>query len=58
MKMAQRDEMKEQQRLRKEGIPPGGTAGGTDDADDEDAGEDEDEDDLFGEAPGTAMEIG
>ncbi|KAH9854211.1 TAFII55 protein conserved region-domain-containing protein [Lenzites betulinus] len=58
MKMAQRDEMKEQQRLRKEGIPLGGAAGGTDDADDEDAGEDVDEDDLFGEAPGTAMEIG
>ncbi|KAI0374871.1 hypothetical protein BV20DRAFT_961077 [Pilatotrama ljubarskyi] len=57
MKMAQRDEMKEQQRLRKEGIASGGAAGGGHDADDEDGGE-EDEDDLFGEGPGTSMEIG
>ncbi|KAI0670403.1 TAFII55 protein conserved region-domain-containing protein [Trametes maxima] len=57
MKMAQRDEMKEQQRLRKEGIVPGGATGVGDDGDDDDAGED-DEDDLFGEAPGTGMDIG
>ncbi|CDO68302.1 hypothetical protein BN946_scf184799.g29 [Trametes cinnabarina] len=56
MKMAQRDEMKEQQRLRKEGGAGGAAAGGND-ADDEDAG-DEDEDDLFGGDPGDAMEIG
>ncbi|OSD01535.1 hypothetical protein PYCCODRAFT_1425779 [Trametes coccinea BRFM310] len=56
MKMAQRDEMKEQQRLRKEG-GVGGATGGGNDADDEDAG-DEDGDDLFGEGPGDAMEIG
>ncbi|OJT06150.1 Transcription initiation factor TFIID subunit 7 [Trametes pubescens] len=58
MKMAQRDEMKEQQRLRKEGIVPGGPGGGGQDADDDDAEEDEDEGDLFGEDPGNAMEIG
>ncbi|KAI0636992.1 TAFII55 protein conserved region-domain-containing protein [Trametes polyzona] len=57
MKMAQRDEMKEQQRLRKEGITTGGTGGGGNDADDEDVGDD-DEDDLFGEGPGNTMEIG
>ena len=57
MKMAQRDEMKEQQRLRKEGIASGGAAGGANGADDEDAGE-EDEDDLFGEGPSNAMDIG
>lgn len=58
MKMAQRDEMKEQQRLRKEGVIPGGAGGGGQDADDEDAEEEEDEGDLFGQDPGNAMEIG
>ncbi|KAH9901365.1 TAFII55 protein conserved region-domain-containing protein [Cubamyces lactineus] len=57
MKMAQRDEMKEQQRLRKEGIAAGGAVGGAHDADDED-GVEEDEDDLFGEGPSNAMDIG
>ncbi|KAI0780959.1 TAFII55 protein conserved region-domain-containing protein [Trametes elegans] len=57
MKLAQRDEMKEQQRLRKEGITSGGAGAGGNDADDEDVG-DEDEDDLFGGDPGDTMEIG
>ncbi|KAI8998653.1 TAFII55 protein conserved region-domain-containing protein [Trametes punicea] len=56
MKLAQRDEMKEQQRLRKEG-GSGEAAGGGHDADDEDAG-DEEEDDLFGEGTGNTMDIG
>ena len=51
-KMAQRDEMKENSRLRKEGINPSTVAGGND-ADDF-GGED---DDLFGEGP-EGMEIG
>ena len=50
MKTAQRDEMKEKSRLRKEGIVPGGATAGGAGADDS-AGE-EDDDDLFGEAPG------
>ncbi|RPD66116.1 hypothetical protein L226DRAFT_530241 [Lentinus tigrinus ALCF2SS1-7] len=50
-KMAQRDEMKEQSRLRKEGIVPGGAAAGGNDS-----GADED-DDLFGEGP-DGMDIG
>ena len=49
-KMALRDEMKEQARLRKEGIISGGAAAGGNDS----GGE---EDDLFGEGP-DAMEIG
>lgn len=51
-KMAQRDEMKEKSRLRKQGITQGAVAGGTD-ADDFGA----DDDDLFGEEP-DGMEIG
>ncbi|PIL23980.1 hypothetical protein GSI_13731 [Ganoderma sinense ZZ0214-1] len=51
-KMAQRDEMKEKSRLRKQGITPGAAAGGTDA---EDFGGDDD--DLFGEGP-DGMEIG
>ena len=50
--MAQRDEMKENSRLRKEGINPSTVAGGNDA--DEFGGED---DDLFGEGP-EGMEIG
>ncbi|TFK83504.1 hypothetical protein K466DRAFT_665789 [Polyporus arcularius HHB13444] len=49
-KMAQRDEMKEQSRLRKEGITPGGAA-----AEGNDSGAEED--DLFGEGP-DGMDIG
>ncbi|EJF65842.1 hypothetical protein DICSQDRAFT_132040 [Dichomitus squalens LYAD-421 SS1] len=52
-KMAQRDEMKEKSRLRKEGIIPGAATGGNDP--DEFGGEDDD--DLFGEGP-DGMEIG
>ncbi len=48
--MAQRDEMKEQSRLRKEGITPGGAA-----AEGNDSGAEED--DLFGEGP-DGMDIG
>nr|VWO98619.1 Oligopeptide transporter OPT-like protein [Ganoderma boninense] len=51
-KMAQRDEMKEKSRLRKQGITPGAAAGGTDA---EDFGGDDD--DLFGEGP-DGMDIG
>lgn len=51
-KMAQRDEMKEKSRLRKQGITPGAAAAGTD-ADDFDV----DDDDLFGEGP-DGMEMG
>lgn len=53
-KLAQRDEMKENARLRKQGIAPGGAAAGRNDAD-EFGGDDDD--DLFGEGP-NAMEIG
>ncbi|KAI0721110.1 TAFII55 protein conserved region-domain-containing protein [Cerioporus squamosus] len=49
-KMAQRDEMKEQSRLRKEGITSGGATAGGNDSGAED-------DDLFGEGP-DGMEIG
>ncbi|KAI1795896.1 TAFII55 protein conserved region-domain-containing protein [Ganoderma leucocontextum] len=51
-KMAQRDEMKEKSRLRKQGITPGAAVGGNDA--DEFGGDD---DDLFGEGP-DVMEIG
>ena len=51
-KMAQRDELKEKSRLKREGNPDG-TAANEDDGD-ESGGDD---DDLFGEAP-DAMEIG
>ncbi|KXN92217.1 Transcription initiation factor TFIID subunit 7 [Leucoagaricus sp. SymC.cos] len=60
MKQAQRDELKEKQRLKKEGI----TINGGDDTDpemagDQDAGADaEEEDDLFGPDDPSAMEIG
>ena len=50
--MAQRDELKEKSRLKREGNPDG-TAANEDDGD-ESGGDD---DDLFGEAP-DAMEIG
>lgn len=60
MKLAQRDEMKEQQRLQKERMTTedADTEAGNDDADDggEDGGEDGD--DLFGEDPSTGMDIG
>lgn len=51
-KMAQRDEMKEKSRLRKQGITPGVAVGGND-ADDFGG----DDDDLFGEGP-DGMDIG
>ena len=57
MKLAQRDEMKEQQRLQKEGVTgeDADTEGGNDDAEGrEDEGENED---LFGEDPNTSMDI-
>ncbi|KAI0748104.1 TAFII55 protein conserved region-domain-containing protein [Daedaleopsis nitida] len=53
-KMAQRDEMKENARLRKAGITPGAVAAGGNDADDSGA---DDNDDLFGEGP-DGMEFG
>lgn len=46
MKLAQRDELKEQQRLKKEGVIPGDTNAGDTDGDGEGAGEDAD---LFGD---------
>lgn len=52
MKLAQMDDVKEQQRLRKEGIAS--EEGGITDADGD--GADEQEDDLFG--PDDSMEIG
>lgn len=58
MKLAQRDEMKEQQRLQKEGMTTedADTEGGNDDVDGaEDGGDDVD---LFGEDPSTGMDIG
>lgn len=51
-KMAQRDEMKEKSRLRKQGITLGAAVGGND-VDDFGG----DDDDLFGEGP-DGMEIG
>ncbi len=51
-KMAQRDEMKEKSRLRKQGITTGVAVGGND-ADDFGG----DDDDLFGEGP-DGMDIG
>ena len=58
MKLAQRDEMKEQQRLQKEGMTTedADTEGGNDDVDGVEDGDDED--DLFGEDPSTGMDIG
>ena len=52
--MAQRDEMKEQSRLRKEGITSGGGAARPNGADDSGG---DDDDDLFGEGP-DSMDIG
>lgn len=58
MKRSQRDEMREKQRMKKEGIQPGvgdsdAEQGGGDD------GEDGDNDDLFGPDEGdAAMEVG
>ncbi|KAJ3574828.1 hypothetical protein NP233_g1496 [Leucocoprinus birnbaumii] len=60
MKQAQREELKEKQRLKKEGIP----MNGGDDTDPETAGDQDagtgaaDEDDLFGSDDPAAMEIG
>ena len=51
--MAQRDEMKENARLRKAGITSGNAAAGGNDGDDSG----EDGDDLFGEGP-DGMEFG
>jgi len=51
MKLAQRDEMKEQQRLKKEGVVPGDemNEGDADAA----GGDVDDDDDLFGEDEGS-----
>lgn len=53
MKLAQRDELKEQQRLKKEGVIPGDTNAGDTDGDGEGAGEDAD---LFGDE-GSEMDV-
>lgn len=55
MKLAQRDEMKEKQRMRKEGIVP--EEGDTDGVNEGDGEDGEDGDDLFGDEPGTAMDV-
>ncbi|KAH9934714.1 TAFII55 protein conserved region-domain-containing protein [Fomitopsis serialis] len=55
MKLAQRDELKEKQRLRKEGIMP--EEGDTDGVNEGDAEDEEEEDDLFGDEPGAAMDV-
>lgn len=55
MKLAQRDEMKEKQRMRKEGIVP--EEGDTDGVNEVDGDDGDDEDDLFGDEPETAMDV-
>ena len=55
MKLAQRDEIKEKQRMRKEGIVP--EEGDTDGVNEVDGEDGDDEDDLFGDEPETAMDV-
>ncbi|KZT68148.1 hypothetical protein DAEQUDRAFT_728183 [Daedalea quercina L-15889] len=55
MKLAQRDEMKEKQRMRKEGIVL--EEGDTDGVNEGDGEDGEEQDDLFGDEPGTAMDV-
>ncbi|TFY56903.1 hypothetical protein EVJ58_g7353 [Rhodofomes roseus] len=56
MKLAQRDELKEKQRMRKEGVvPEEGDTDGIIEKDGEDG--EEEEDDLFGDEPGAPMDI-
>ncbi|KZT11325.1 uncharacterized protein LAESUDRAFT_740854 [Laetiporus sulphureus 93-53] len=58
MKLAQRDEMKEKQRMKKEGIvtEDGDVEGGNEEAESDDE-EGDDEEDLFGDSAGGGMDI-